>query len=648
MSVTPGILDGELFKIIPNDSQNNKENSTQVIAECISCGNKYRGALNATGNFYTHIKRKHLALLKKALQKKEAKYKNASSTSCETSDPIPAKQSKLTNQNILVRNTVSKEQVIKLVLSYIINEMRPLATVEKPSFKNLISGISNVELPTRKTLKKKLEEQFESTTSEIKIRVSKLQFVCTTADIWSCTNRSFMGVTCHYLDDNLKRNSCVLACRRMKFAHTHIEIAKMLSNVHQQFGLSVDKIVGTVTDNASNFGKAFRIFSFDKEEIEEEPEYLQNEDDVVISEFELPNNFDDDLEEFALPTQYRCVSHTLNLIATTDSRAALSNTKYKKLYNSSFAKANTLWNTIHRSTKAADIIEEIAHTKLQVPCPTRCNSSYDAICKLLSIKSHLNEICDRLDKPKFKMIEIEFFEEYVVVMKSLACTLDLLQGENYCYLGYVLPALLQLTINLQNLHELSNCEPLKNALIDGINKRFRNTVLNFDNACSKHYIISSVTVPKFKLKWLNLIPEAGIFPKTTLDHEYCKNLLITEAKKCAHLRNETRISSDGSSASSVEDDQFFKFLKDQNHTEKTTDSAIGMEVLSYLSDKQKDIISLTRFPHVKHLFLKFNTIIPSSAPVERLFSTGGQILIPRRNRLSDDIFEAFLMCKTNE
>ena len=55
MSVTPGILDGELFKIIPNDSQN-KENSTQVIAKCMSCGNKYSGALNATGNFYTHIK----------------------------------------------------------------------------------------------------------------------------------------------------------------------------------------------------------------------------------------------------------------------------------------------------------------------------------------------------------------------------------------------------------------------------------------------------------------------------------------------------------------------------------------------------------------------------------------------------------------
>lgn len=167
------------------------------------------------------------------------------------------------------------------------------------------------------------------------------------------------------------------------------------------------------------------------------------------------------------------------------------------------------------------------------------------------------------------MIEIEFFEEYIVVMKNLACTVDLLQGENYCYLGYILSALLQLKINLQNLHELSNCEPLKNALIDGINKRFRNNVLNFDNTCSKPYIISSVTVPKLKLKWLNLIWEAGFLPKTILDHEYCKNLLITEAKKCAHLKNETRISSDGSSASSVEDDQFFKFLKDQDHIETT-------------------------------------------------------------------------------
>lgn len=56
MSVIPGILDGKLFKIISNNSQNKKENSTKIIAECVSCGKNYSDALNATGNFYMHIK----------------------------------------------------------------------------------------------------------------------------------------------------------------------------------------------------------------------------------------------------------------------------------------------------------------------------------------------------------------------------------------------------------------------------------------------------------------------------------------------------------------------------------------------------------------------------------------------------------------
>ena len=41
-------------------------------------------------------------------------------------------------------------------------------------------------------------------------------------------------------------------------------------------------------------------------------------------------------------------------------------------------------------------------------------------------------------------------------------------------------------------------------------------------------------------------------------------------------------------------------------------------------------------------------MIPSSAPGERLFNTGGQILTPRRNGLTDEHFEMLLMLRVNK
>ena len=46
--------------------------------------------------------------------------------------------------------------------------------------------------------------------------------VSTTADIWSSRQRSFLGVTCHWIDtDHLVRRSAALALRRFKGKHNY-------------------------------------------------------------------------------------------------------------------------------------------------------------------------------------------------------------------------------------------------------------------------------------------------------------------------------------------------------------------------------------------------------------------------------------------
>jgi len=78
------------------------------------------------------------------------------------------------------------------------------------------------------------------------------------------------------------------------------------------------------------------------------------------------------------------------------------------------------------------------------------------------------------------------------------------------------------------------------------------------------------------------------------------------------------------------------------------ESAVKIEFMHYLpSPPPKELPSLLAFPHVKAAFVKYNTTLPSSIPVERLFSIGCLIATPRRNRLSGENFERLLMLKTN-
>lgn len=108
----------------------------------------------------------------------------------------------------------------------------PLITCEKPSFKRLIQGLTskNIVLPHRKVIAKELEVRYECYVKMLIKLIENQNFICLTADIWSSNNRSYLGMTCHYINEtDYNRHSYVLACKQIKGSHTHLNISKVIT-----------------------------------------------------------------------------------------------------------------------------------------------------------------------------------------------------------------------------------------------------------------------------------------------------------------------------------------------------------------------------------------------------------------------------------
>lgn len=85
-------------------------------------------------------------------------------------------------------------------------------------------------------------------------------------------------MTVHFIDEiKIERCSFMLACKRIKYSHNFENIGKLIYKIHTENNLNVEKISHTITDNASNFSKAFNVFkdtNTNKNLLQKEPNNL--------------------------------------------------------------------------------------------------------------------------------------------------------------------------------------------------------------------------------------------------------------------------------------------------------------------------------------------------------------------------------------
>lgn len=171
---------------------------------------------------------------------------------------------------------------------------------------------------------------------------------------------------------------------------------------------------------------------------------------------------------------------------------------------------------------------------------------------------------------------------------------------------------------------------IASAVADGLERRFQDIIAFND----EHALIATASHPYFKARWLP--------PGAPCDLE---NLLL----KAFEDTGAPVVTADSQLAAYVGADDFFDFTPSPEETSTVASSMCQakLEVLKYLADKRVNLSMLHQYPSVKRVFLRYNTNLCSSVPVERLFSFASLLLRPNRRSLEDSLFEQMLLLKCN-
>ncbi|XP_034556142.1 uncharacterized protein LOC117824687 [Notolabrus celidotus] len=584
-----------------------------IVVSCRLCAGKKTLSTSKTSNsnLTKHLMKQHPSTKSVAAREPDAEHTvdpgEATVSSTEQEGPTPSKQPRLDFKSLPAFQYLSQERLHRLIAKYAVEDTLSISTVESAAFRESISKIPwrrAGPLPCRNIFSKYLENEYANMEVKLKRSVEELEYVSTTADLWTTHNKSFLGVTAHLINPhNMQRGKAALACRRFRGRHTYDSIASEIDNIHSSHGLS-HKITATVTDNGSNFVKAFQVYK-PHEDCED------NTDEVTftnITDVLQRSGADDEDDMISLPPHKRCASHTLSLISCTDvDKWLLSTPETKNIYRNVTTKCAGLWNKESRSTVASEIVEDAIAKRLLVPCTTRWNSFYDALAWISEVPMvELNSISSKLQLKCISEREHHFLREYCAVMKPLTVALDILQGEDNCYYGTIIPTLKALmckTLEMKN--GLKILVRLPDVIVQAINSRFALVLKSEDTT------LAAVTLQRFRLRWL-CDQERKDRVKASLIAECRKQVLEQEQQPGKTPPTQRH------SPGPTKEDKFFSFEEDEDNV------TAEAEVADYL--KSEATGTLNQFPMIKEIFLKHNAATPSSAPVERLFSLGNLTL----------------------
>ena len=613
---------------IPIDAIEGKKGVITVKFQCLKCLPRivYRkSSWTSNSNLSSHIETTHISI--------KSQFDSAKSSTKRPNDSTdePKSKQKKTSFFSPKPTVLSKEEVKNVICQYIVDRNEPFTLVRDEDFQKMIHKFQpSAEIPCYETVMKKIGDMYSEMMTQFKDTIlSELKYVAMSTDGWTAVNKNYLGYTVTWLDDNLQRKIFVIACRRCKKRKTAVNVKAHMLEIMYEFEIN-NKTAGVTTDGASEYKAAFKMEA--TEDVNDNEDDDNEEETEDAEPFLIGEILASEPKDSKLPFQSVCLAHCLNLVADKDASKALKINSFKVIYRKFFSLFQEICNKQSRSAQKADIIRKICGTLFIKSVSTRWNSEFDGVQdfvkKLDKRSDNFDQLMTKLGLPLFTTFQLDFAREYVLVMKPLADALDQMQSDKIG-LGHCLPTIVCLQNKLENLQEHGNllyCDPLIESVLQGMKKRFAKW---FEE---DYYIIASISNPIFKTKWI----------KSEAKKSEAISLLRREVQELEQKAKIVKPNIEPQPERDMQDNNFYDF----GDPEEAKDE--GSEVDNYLCSREKSLESLQKFPFIREIYIRYNTILASSASVERVFSKGKIVFNTKRHSLTDDHFEQQLLLNCNK
>ena len=416
----------------------------------------------------------------------------------------------------------------------------------------------------------------------------------------------------------------------MEFAHTGAYIRSLVDDVLAEWEIDSGKVIASLTDNGSNMVAAFRMRIQDLNDVEEDLE--DEEQQQETDDFE--DRESDHIATFSTLHRISCFTHTLQLVVSKFSQI----TAFKAVLGHAYA----LLRRVNSSVKATERLVSLCNKKLVRDCPTRWSSTFLMINRMLEVRNFLSHVLEELEWDNLAVSEWKVLQSIRDLLQPFAMFTTLVQGEEFTTVSCVIPAIMDLTLYLEECRGNPEMSEAAQLLLSELKRRFRKYTNPNDGEYEPLFIVGTALDQRYRLV-MNAVQiqsakkhickmmkeaakekNAGVSSTSECDspsHETATELSeepkepptkrfrhlnrILEAKLKEGLQRTSRFSKE-----KAEVEQYFQTVESTSEKIDPIDFWISQE---------------QRYPSLSSLAVDILTIPGSSAPVERIFLLQGNL-----------------------